>query len=191
MTNSEFFNQIVESVRDSANRINKVEDRIANTKRQISSGVFVADYIKTELEPELKRLQKKLLSEKDTATELVRKKCDEYIEELKAEEALNPAHLNDDIKLLQAGVSLTERDMKALLARNEGNSTMTQILLRYAGEHDIRTDVHYIGNQQTIRLINGLAESAQIALKWSQNYQVFDRLLGDDSELAAAFGGDE
>ena len=190
-TRSDFYDEVVQEVRGSADGINKTESRIAETKRKINSGVFAPEYIKQELQPEVKRLERKVFNDKDAAAARVRKMCDDYIEELRADEELDPAALTDDIKLLQAGVKLTERDLKTLLSRNENNGTMTQILLRYAGEHDIPTDVHYIGNAPTIKLVNTLAESAQTALKWSQNYQVFDRLLGADSILAASFGGDE
>ena len=190
MTNKEFFDEIVTAVRDSMDRVHKVEDKLADRKRQVASGIFAKEYVQQELEPEVRRLERKLLSEKDAASEQVRKKCDEYIAELRADEELNPADLTDDIRLLQMGVSLTERDMRSLLERNKDNATMLQVLLRYAREHDLPTgDVHYIGNAPTIRMVNTLAESAQTALKWSSNYSVFDRLLGEDSDLARAFEG--
>lgn len=186
-TNSEIYATVVGLVRHSAEKIHKTENKIAEVKRKIDSGIFASDFVRTELEPERRRLERKLLSEKDSASEMVRKKCDEYIAELRAAEELNPVCLNDDIRLLQMGVELTERDMTALIKRNENNGTMLQILIRYAKAHGIPTNVNYVGNAPTIKLVNSLAESAQTAIKWSSNISVFDRLLGQDSELAKAF----
>lgn len=190
-TNSEFFETVVASVRNSVEKIHKTENKLAEVKRKIGSGVYAVDYVRTELEPEKRRLERKILSEKDSASEMIRKQCDEYIDVLREDEQLNPNHLNDDIRLLQMGVELTERDMTALIKRNENNGTMLQILIRYAKSHGIPTNARYVGNAPTIKLVNTLAESSQTVLKWSNNVSVFERLLGQNSELAKAFEGSD
>ena len=65
--------------------------------------------------------------------------CDSYIAELRDEDELDPTKLTDDVRLLNSGVKMTSRDIKAMLKRNSDNRTMLQVILRYADEHNIET----------------------------------------------------
>ena len=66
-------------------------------------------------------------------------------------DALNPAELTDDFKLLNGGVTLNAQDVRFMLERNTKNCTMSQAILRYAKEHDIDVQgVSYIDHAEEI-----------------------------------------
>ena len=75
----------------------------------------------------------------------------EYQEELRQQDCLDPSELTDDVKLLSSGLNLLPRDIEAIISRNEGNRTMTQLAVRYAKDHDIEIQSRWAGNEQAIR----------------------------------------
>lgn len=68
---------------------------------------------------------------------------DEYESAIRDMDVLHPEEITDDIKLLQSGIKLKERDINSMLSRNEGNRTMQQLILRYAEDNGIETGTVY------------------------------------------------
>ena len=66
-----------------------------------------------------------------------------YREYVEKRGRLDPAQLTDDIKLLQPGIVLTDRDFIGMMERNAGNSTMEQAILRAAKERGIDIGMNY------------------------------------------------
>ena len=132
----------------------------------IDSGRFSEVAIREELFPKKTELKTKI--EHDSAA--VIKNAQALIDQYRADAAelnnLNPADITDDIKLLQSGVTLLPRDIQAILKRNEGNRTMTQMALRYAQEHNIETGQYYVGVQQEEQTARKLEE----ILKYYEKY---------------------
>lgn len=96
---------------------------------------------------------------------------------------LNPDDITDDTKLLNAGVKLTSDEIDALLVKNHGNYTMTEILLRYARERNIKTSI--VGNvdgSQTKLLIDETARTAlgttDYFMKWIDTDKAIRMLSG-------------
>lgn len=195
MNKTEFYNGILNALREGIKEVEKEQDKIAYTisrrKKQINSKMFSAEYVESELRPEIKRLRKESAELETKLVDKICTMCNSYITELNADDDLKPNSLTDDIKLLQTGITLTERDMKAMLKRNADNRTMSQILLRYAEEHNIETGMAYEGNKPLIESVEALAGTIPTVVKWHNRPDVFDNLLGESSEIASAFGGDE
>lgn len=80
---------------------------------------------------------------------------------------LDPAELTDDVKLFQTGIPLLPRDIQAILERNSGNRTMTQLALRYAKEHGIETGgTNYTGGEAERQTANALDEIIRYYSRW-------------------------
>lgn len=115
---------------------------------KIKSGRYSAQALK-EMNPMRDSLKRQVRDMCDAALQDASKHIDQYKADAAALNNLDPAELTDDVKLLQSGITLLPRDIQGMLKRNEKNRTMTQIILRYAKEHDIDTGGnYYIGGQQ-------------------------------------------
>ena len=68
---------------------------------------------------------------------------DEYESWLRDADTLHPEDMTEDVKLLQSGIKLKQRDITSMLERNKGNRTMEQIILRYAEDNKIDAGMVY------------------------------------------------
>ena len=168
------------------------KDYLEKRKESIKSGVYAHDYVVKKLKPEVLRYERQIKEKQDALKRKIRECCDEYKAELRAAEALNPSQLNDDIRLLQAGVILDASDLQDIIKRNADNPTMSRLLIQYANQNQIDIgDYTYIGNQPMIDSIDALEKTTETVMKWFDRPHVFDQLLGEGSDLAMAFGSDE
>lgn len=191
----DFFSEMLNAIQIGIAEMEKEQDKISATisrrNKQINSKMFSAEYVENELRPEIKRLKKESAEEEKRLIERLCAMCNSYITELNSADDLKPNSLTADIQLLQTGITLTERDIEAMLKRNADNRTMSQILLRYAEEHNIETGMVYEGNKPLIESVEALAGTIPTVVKWHNRPDVFDKLLGEGSELASVFGSDE
>ena len=191
----DFFSEMLNAIQIGIAEMEKEQDKISATisrrNKQINSKMFSAEYVENELRPEIKRLKKESAEEEKRLIERLCEMCNSYITELNSADDLKPNSLTADIQLLQTGITLTERDIEAMLKRNADNRTMSQILLRYAEEHNIETGMVYEGNKPLIESVEALAGTIPTVVKWHNRPDVFDKLLGEGSELASVFGSDE
>lgn len=103
-------------------------------------------------------LKMKISSMSENAIREAGDKVKAYRQEIAEANRLNPKELTDDVKLLQPGIVLNAEDLKGMLDRNANNRTMTQIILRYAKEHNITLDLSYIGGQSELATADQLDE---------------------------------
>lgn len=119
-----------------ANAINELDTKI-------KSGRYSQMTITNELEPKKRELNRARQDACHNALEEARNAIEQYRVDNAELNQLNPAELTDDVKLLQSGIILKQRDIEGMLKRNENNRTMTQIILRYAEENKINTGHNY------------------------------------------------
>ena len=79
---------------------------------------------------------------------------------------LDPLMLTEDIELLKPGIVLLPRDIAAILERNAGNKTMTQMTLRYAKEHGIDTRGIHVPNDNEETIARNLENIVYYYEKW-------------------------
>lgn len=140
--------------------------KAAQLDADIHSGNYTMQKINSELHPALSATRQELERAKETARRAAMDVISAHVAALEAEDALDANAMTDDCKLLNAGVKLNARDINTMLARNNGNRTMTQIILRYAREHDIDIGrTFYIGNEQAIRNTKNLDYIVDLYLK--------------------------
>lgn len=164
-------NNIIETVYNSLDA--KTDDIIGmgvqckEIDKKINSGRYSQKTIDTELKPKLFEANQKYRKACDDALNEARELVAQYRADAAEEDKLNPAELTDDVKLMQSGIILKPRDIEGMLKRNEGNKTMTQIILRYAEENKIDTGrVHYIGAQEYEETARGLDQIIHYYGRW-------------------------
>ena len=187
-TKRDFYNEITAITREGLKDLQELSAQKRLTDDEIKSGRYSAEYVKKHLIPKSDSLRREIEAVRTNANKEAQRICDEYIEELRAQDDLDPALLTDDVKLLQAGVNLKPRDISAMLKRNADNHTMTQVILRYCKENDIDTGgVHYLGNKQTINNVSVVPYTVKTTLKWSDKNNMYEKLMGEGSDLDVAF----
>lgn len=109
-----------------------------------------------------------------------------YMELEEQADILDPAEINDDVKLLNCGVTLSEDDLRLMIGRNEGNRTMQLLAVKYAKEHDMHTvfDTSDIGTRS--KAYDNLNGTANIITNRAQNMNDIETA---ENTYKYAFGG--
>ena len=114
----------------------------------MKSGRYSPQALKDDIYPKCEALKAQIRDNKEAAIKAAKAHIFAYRADVEKMNDLDPGK-PDDLKLLQAGIPLTTRDIKAILERSKSNRTMTQLALRYAKEHGIDTGgVIYIGGEK-------------------------------------------
>lgn len=129
-----------------------------------------------EIAPELRELKLKAQACKQNAIASAKAHLDAYRKQERDRDALNPGKITDDIKLLQSGITLTERDLDDMLNRNADNRTMQQLICRYADEHKIQVNpmIAYHSCEQDA---NKLCDSYSFAIDTFEKYMQNENYL--------------
>jgi hypothetical protein len=147
---------IYNDLKTSTNEIASVIAERDKLSADISSGRYSGDAIQKELEPQLIDARLKANRMIHDALQGAKNKVAQFRKDVASENNLNPADLTDDIKLLQPGIVLMERDIDGMLERNKDNKTMVQVILRYADEHNIKVNRVYAGGTEEETIANNL-----------------------------------
>lgn len=148
---------VYDSLKKNTEEIRKDVDALNELEKKISSGRYSPKALKEEFYPKRTELKNKIESASAGAIQSAKGMIAQYRKDVEELNCLNPSDLTDDIKLLQAGVPLLSRDIQSMLSRNSSNRTMTQLILRYAKEHEIDTgNTIYIGGDQERETADGL-----------------------------------
>lgn len=183
----EFYQDLTKAINDTITELKDVDADIQVLEKRRNSGNYTSKHIAEVIDPVLQKLKQKLDDTKNTGLANVNRICQEYTQELEDEDALDGSKLTPDVNLLNTGVRMGKKDLDAMLKRNQGNKTMEQIILRYADDHRIQMDVVYKGNADTIANIKAIPTSAEVTFKWYNQSNVYDRIMGEGSDLARAF----
>ena len=142
--------EIVEKVKDcllsAAGEIRQKKAIISERQEELSSGRFNENHIRNVIFPEIRLLKSEIEKTQNDAVKAATAILDDYEKQLDDLDALNPSDINEDAKLFDVGVTLTEKDLRSILDRNQDNRTMTILALRYAKENGIDMGVSYVGS---------------------------------------------
>lgn len=177
-------NEVYNCMIDGHKAVLEKSAEIAEIDDKLQSGLYAISTMerlkaaKPEKEKEIENIKQQTIK---AAGDIV----DRYIEECQAADAINPDDITDDVKILQLPTTAKRNDLMNILKRNEDNSTMQQIVLRYAEEHGIDLDgLLYVGHTHTdeIESAKGLKGSFQpYFLHWigdtRDNGKFFERVL--------------
>lgn len=115
---------------------------------EIRSGRYSREELEKNYFPKDAELKSKIRHDSEDAIRNAHRIVAEYRAECEAKNVLDASMINDDARLLKAGVSLTERDIDNLLERNSDNRTMTTLITRFAKEHGLKVDGRHKLRQQ-------------------------------------------
>lgn len=159
-------NNIVQTVYDSleaaTTEIDKTRSEYAALEKKIKEGRYSNQTLQKEIYPKRDELKRKIEGDCARAIKAAHDSIATYRADAEALSDLDPSAITDDVKILQAGVSLTARDIQAIINRNPDNRTMIQIALRYAKEHNIdMKGTFYVGGEaekETARNLDGIVD---------------------------------
>lgn len=161
------FQTVYQSLEKSTNTISRSVAERERLETRIKSGRYSQQAIQQERIPQLDALKKQIAADSAKAIQAAKDLVAQYRADVEKSRCLNPAELNDDIKLLQAGLPLLPRDINAILERNVGNRTMTQLALRYAQDHGITVDSKFtIAGDEAQQTANALDQVLKYYGKW-------------------------
>ena len=174
-------NNIVQTVFDSleadTHEINKTRTEYAALDAKIKEGRYSNQTLTKEIYPKRDELKRKVESGCASAIKKAHDMIATYREKADRLNDLDPSDITDDIKLLTAGVPLLDRDINAILTRNKGNRTMTQLALRYAKEHGIdMKGTFYVGGQAEREQANTLDGIVDYYARWIDKENNLDML---------------
>lgn len=186
MTKQEFYKKVTDSVQETRGKIREASAKVRGL--ETSRKNYTAEYVNETLNPQIKALQGEIQAMREEGKKIVSEMCDTYRKELMEQDQLDPEKITADINLLNAGISLNADDLKTMIARNSGNRTMQQLILRYAADHKIETGLQYNGNSGLIAMLGSVPYAAEVSLKWAEADNVYNQLLGDGSAVGECFG---
>lgn len=158
---------IVSDLEARTNELAPIIEKAAKLDADIKSGRYSQTTIKDDLLPARDEVRAQIRNAQEAAKQAVVEKINAHITDLERLDALDPAELTDDCKLLSSGIPLNESDIRFMLERNAKNRSMSQIIIRYAREHDIKCDAAYLDHSEAIR--NARAFPA-LANRWIDDY---------------------
>ena len=152
-------NSVYSTLKEGTESMHKGMDEYKALDEKINSGLYAPKLINEEFLPKKTEIKSQYESTITKTLADAYAMIDNYEQEIAELDALNPDEITDDIKLLQSGIKLNERDIKSMLNRNQGNRTMEQLILRYADEKKIDAGFTYQSSLSQQRdKINGLRE---------------------------------
>lgn len=164
---STIFQTVYQSLEKSTNTISRSVAERERLETRIKSGRYSQQAIQQELIPQLDTLKKQIAADSVKAIQAAKTLVEKYRADAEKLNNLDPAELTDDIKLFQTGIPLLPRDIQAILERNSGNRTMTQLALRYAKEHGIETGgTNYVGGEAERQTANNLDGIIRYYSRW-------------------------
>ncbi len=164
---SNIFQTVYQSLEKSTNTISRSVAERERLETRIKSGRYTQQVIQQELTPQLEALKKQIAADSEKAIRDAKTLVEKYRADAEKLNNLDPAELTDDIKLFQTGIPLLPRDIQAILERNVGNRTMTQLALRYAQDHGITVDSKFtIAGDEAQQTANALDQILQYYGKW-------------------------
>lgn len=164
-------NNIVQTIFDTleadTTELDKVKTEYAALEAKIKEGRYSDQALQKEIYPKRDALRRQIADDSARAIDKAKGLVNQYRQDAERLNDLDPSAITDDIKLLTAGVPLLDRDIRAILDRNKGNRTMTQLALRYAKEHGIdMKGTYYVGGHAELETAKNLDTILSYYTKW-------------------------
>ena len=186
MANRDFYFALTTDLKEGLDKVAALASDLKKVEGDISSGTFSEDHVRAVLRPKNAEIRKQIERAQEDARKTARVTIDKFAKELRDADALDPAELTDDIRLLETGISLRKQDILAIIERNANNRTMVQLALRAAEDRGIDLDgIRYTTNESRARHAEALRYVVDVALRWSTEpgKKMFDKLFGEGSEV--------
>lgn len=191
MTKKEYFIEIDKIVRDAIAALNydKAEMDELEVKRA-DRRTYTYEHIQKVLAPKISTLRSDMMNVKANALNKIAKLSEEYAAELKSANNLDASLITDDVKLLNVGVTLTQKDLEDMFDRNSGNPTMEQIIERYAREKNVPLNrTRKLANEDVISAVESIPYVTERIIKWHDQPKFYAEFMAEGAELRTTFEG--
>lgn len=181
----EFFADMCEKSKARMKELREADEKLKDIEKKRELKIYAEDAL-NNMSRDIRRSKERILAD---GKEEMKKLCSEYIDELHDAQGLDGSEIDDSImKVLDAPIELTTQDIKTLLNKCGNNATMARIVLRYAKEHGIECGMMFVDPQQKIiDAVESLPYTFEVAEKWYNRENVYDELLGDNSDYSRFF----
>lgn len=127
---------VYDALKTSTEKMEDQKNAVADLEERANSGRYSTAAIK-DFNEQIANLRRDIRKAADAAIIEARHIVDEFEAAARREMCLKPEDLTDEVKLFNAGVTLTEDDLQAMLDRVGDNTTMRILIHRYAKDHGI------------------------------------------------------
>ena len=150
-------------------------------------GEYSYEYLSKEVIPKMDQLRREMREIQEGVRREVGRLTADRIEVLRFFDIIKPEELTADAELLSGGLILKEKDVQAIIDRNQGNRTMTQLAMRYADQHKMRVYSTYVGAEALKSSYKNVDNAVGMVVKWYDSpgayKNMYDTVMGPGSAL--------
>ena len=184
MSKLSFYNRVTSIVEESRRQLVELRKTKAELEQDMKSGRYTPKHIHDVIKPDIEGKRLAIEAQKERTADAIRAALSDFSVEMRAADALNPADITDDVRLLNCGIKLTERDLRDMLERNGGNRTMEQLVLRYAAEREMHLGAQYVSAESELHMLEQyLNRAVNTVVNFPERDDTYEQLFGEGSGL--------
>lgn len=191
MKKGEFYKRFTGAMADAITELTERNKELAELKQKAQdTRKYKPEYI-SSLRQRIAALERENIRYEEEANDSIKKLCGGFADELRQADALNPADITDDAKLLNCGLKLKRSDLENLFDKYNGNRTMQRLILDAAETNGIQQFERVLLPSESAELaksVESMAEGAKVAIRHYDRPDVQNRIFTDD--IAASFTDD-
>jgi len=143
------YQKVKSFLKERTEELKKEAEELDQIEKGMRAGKYSQDDLKHGVKERYDELKRQIRRRGDQTAEEARQLVRQYQKEVRSKEALDPEEVNEkDLKILNSGIELNEKDLVSMLDRNQGNRTMTQAVFRFAKKNGIELPVHYVSSEK-------------------------------------------
>lgn len=191
MRKNEFYKRFTGAMADAITELTERNKELAELKQKAQdTRKYKPEYI-SSLRQRIAALERENIRYEEEANDSIKKLCGGFADELRQADALNPADLTDDAKLLNSGFKFKRSELEKMFDRYNGNKTMQRLIIDAADKNGIQQFGRVILPSESAELaksVESMAEGARVAIRHYDRPDVRERIFTDDT--AASFTDD-
>ena len=191
MKKTEFYKRFTGAMADAIAELTERNKELTELKQKAQdTRKYKPEYI-SSLRQRIAALERENIRYEEEANDSIKKLCGGFADELRQADALNPADITDDAKLLNCGLKLKRSDLENLFDKYTGNRTMQRLILDAAETNGIQQFERVLLPSESAELaksVESMAEGAKVAIRHYDRPDVQNRIFTDD--IAASFTDD-
>lgn len=191
MKKSEFYKRFTGAMVDAIAELTARNKELAELKQKAQdTGKYKPEYI-SSLRQRISALESENIRYEEEINDSIKKLCGGFADDLRQADALNPADLTDDAKLLNSGFKFKRSELEKMFDRYDGNKTMQRLIIDAADKNGIQQFGRVVlpsESGELAKTVESMAEGAKVAIRHYDRPDVQNRIFTDD--IAASFADD-
>lgn len=191
MKKIEFYKRFTGAMADAITELTERNKELAELKQKAQdTRKYKPEYI-SSLRQRIAALERENIRYEEEANDSIKKLCGGFADELRQADALNPADITDDAKLLNCGFKFKRSELEKMFDRYNGNKTMQRLIIDAADKNGIQQFGRVVlpsESGELAKTVESMAEGARVAIRHYDRPDVRERIFTDDT--AASFTDD-